>query len=81
MDVSRTSDAHCVTFAGIYTTTTSNVIFDRLHCYEVTLVNNCKTLLQKSETKIFKQKRLTEKLVRSKQEKKVTRFEMKSDNV
>ena len=59
----------------------SNVIFDRLHCYEVTLVNNCKTLLQKSETKIFKQKRLTEKLVRSKQEKKVTRFEMKSDNV
>ena len=47
----------------------SHIIF-KLHCYEVTLVKKCnKPSLQKSETKIFDQKRFHKKLVPSQQEK------------
>ena len=32
-------------------------MFGQLHCYEVTLIKKCnKSLLQKSETEVFKQK-------------------------
>ena len=41
------------------------IIFGRLHCYEVTLVKKCnKPLLQKSETKIFDQKRFIKNLLK-----------------
>ena len=47
----------------------SHIIF-KLHCYEVTLVKKCnKPSLQKSETKIFDQKRFHKKLVPSQREK------------
>ena len=60
----------------------SHIIIERLHCYEVTLVKKYKkTLLQKIETKIFDQKRFHKKLVPSQREKKLGRFEVKSDNV
>ena len=52
----------------------------RLHCYEVTFVKwYNKPLLQKSETKIFRQKRFLKKLVHSQLEKKLGNFEIKSD--
>ena len=39
------------------------IIFRRLHCYKVTLVKKCnKPLLQKSETKIFDEKRFINNL-------------------
>ena len=48
----------------------SHIISERLHCYEVTLVKRYnKSLLQKSETKTFDQKRFQKKLVPSQQEK------------
>ena len=48
----------------------SQIIFERLHCYEVTLVKKYnKTLFKKSETKIFDQKRFHKKLVPSQREK------------
>ena len=38
------------------------IIFGQLHCYEVTLVKKCnKPLLQKSETKVFDQKKIYKK--------------------
>ena len=40
-----------------------------------------KPLLLKSETKIFKQRRVHKKLVQSQQEKKLGRFKIKSGNV
>ena len=44
----------------------SNIIFERLHCYDVTLVKEYnKPLLQKSETKIFDQIRFHKKLIQS----------------
>ena len=56
-----------VSFLGISRTTT---LPHNLHCYEVTLVTKYnKTLLQKSETKIFDQKRFHKKLNPSQQEK------------
>ena len=40
-----------------------HIIFGRPHCYEVTLVKKCnKPLLQKSDTKIFDEKRFIENL-------------------
>ena len=40
------------------------IILGQLHCYEVTLVKKCyKPLLQKSETKVFDQKKIYKKLV------------------
>ena len=51
------------------------MIFERLNCYEVTLVKNYnKPLIQKSETKIFKQKRFHKTLVQSKRVKKTLVF-------
>ena len=48
----------------------SHIIFERLHCYEVTLVKKYhKALLRKSETKIFDQKSFHKKLVPSQREK------------
>ena len=48
----------------------SQIIFEQLHCHEVTLVKKYnKPLLQKSETKIFDQKRFLKKLVPSQREK------------
>ena len=42
-----------------------NIIFGRLHCYEVTLVKKCdKPLLQKSGTKIFDQNRFIKNLLK-----------------
>ena len=59
----------------------SHIMFERLHCYEVTLVNKYnKPLLQKSETRIFDQTRFHKKLA-PRQRKKLWRFEVKSDNV
>ena len=52
-----------------------------LRCYEDTVKKYKKPLLQKSETKIFKQKRFHEKLVQSQREKKLGLFEIKSENV
>ena len=50
--------------------------------YEVTLIKNYnKPLLQKSKTKVFKQKNNNKKLVQSQQAKKLGRFEIKLDNV
>ena len=41
------------------------IIFGRLHCYQVTLVKKCnKPLLQKSETKVFNQKRFIKNLLK-----------------
>ena len=41
------------------------IIFGRLHCYEVTLVKKCnKPLLQKSEIKVFDQKRFIKNLLK-----------------
>ena len=49
----------------------SQIIFGQLNCYEVTLVKKYnKPLLQKSETKFFKQKIFHKKLVQSQREKK-----------
>ena len=51
-------------------------------CYGVTLLKIYnKPLLQKSETKIFIQKRFHKKLVQSQREKKLEHFEIKSDIV
>ena len=47
----------------------SHIIFDRLHCYEVTLVKKYKPFLQKKETKIFDENRLTRKLIPSQRKK------------
>ena len=48
----------------------SHMIFERLHCCKVTLVKKYnKPLLQKSETKIFDQKRFHKRLVPSQLEK------------
>ena len=48
----------------------SHIIFERLHCYEVTLVKKYhKALSQKSKTKIFDQKSFRKKLVPSQREK------------
>ena len=59
----------------------SHIIFGRLQWYEVTLVKNYdKPLLQKSETKIFKQKSFHKKLFQSQRGKKLGHFENKSDN-
>ena len=50
--------------------------------YEVTLIKKYnKPLLQKSETEVFKQKKIHKKLVQSQQAKKLGRFEIKLDNV
>ena len=50
--------------------------------YQVTLIKKYnKPLLQKSETKVFKQKKFRKKLVQSQQVKKLGRFEIKLDNV
>ena len=58
----------------------SHIMSRRLHCYEVTFVKwYNKPLLQKSETKIFRQKRFLKKLVHSQLEKKLGNFEIKSD--
>ena len=40
-----------------------------------------KVLLQKSETKVFKQNQFHKKLVQNQREKKLGRLEIKSDNV
>ena len=41
------------------------IIFGRLHCYDITLVKKCnKPLLQKSETKVFDQKRFIKNLLK-----------------
>ena len=41
------------------------IIFGQLHCYEVTLVKTCNNpLLQKSETKVFDQKRFIKDLLK-----------------
>ena len=41
------------------------IVFGRLHCYEVTLVKKCnKPLLQKSETKVFDQKKIIKNLLK-----------------
>ena len=41
------------------------IIFGRLHCYEVTLVKKCnKLLLRKSQTKVFDQTRFIKKLLK-----------------
>ena len=58
------------------------MIFGPLHCYEVTPVKKCnKAPLQKSETKIFKQRRFHKKHVQSQREEELGRFEIKLDNV
>ena len=60
----------------------SHIIFRWLHCYGVTLVKKYKKpLLQKSETKNFKQKGFHKKLVQSQPEKILERLKIKSDNV
>ena len=47
-----------------------HIISEWIHCYEVTLVKRYnKSLLQKSETKTFDQKRFHKKLVPSRREK------------
>ena len=53
-------------FLGIYRTATLHQITSGwLHCYEVTLVEKCnKALLQKSETKVFDQKRFVKYLLK-----------------
>ena len=57
-------------------------MFGRLHYYEVTLIKKYnKPLLQKSETKIFKQKKIHKKLVQSQRAEKPGRFEIKLDTV
>ena len=49
----------------------SHIIFEQLHSYEVTLVKKYnKPLLQKSEIKVFDQKRFHKKLVPSNEKKK-----------
>ena len=46
------------------------IILGQLHCYEVTLVKKCyKPLLQKTETKVFDQKKIYKKLAESQREK------------
>ena len=50
--------------------------------YEVTFIKKYnKPLLQKSQTEVFKQKKIHKKLVQSQQAKKLGRFEIKLDNV
>ena len=50
--------------------TLNSWLFGQLLCYEVTLVKKCnKPLLQKSETKVFDQKKIYKKLVESQREK------------
>ena len=49
--------------------------------YEVTLIKKYNKPLQKSETEVFKQKKIDEKLVQSQQAKKFGRFDIKLDNV
>ena len=49
---------------------------------EVTFIKKYnKPLLQKSQTEVFKQKKIHKKLVQSQQAKKLGRFEIKLDNV
>ena len=50
-------------------------MFGQLHYYEVTLIKKYnKPLLQKSETKVCKQKKFHKKLVQSQRAKKLGRF-------
>ena len=80
--VSCRKELQQVSFLCIFRTTTVPHIFGAARCYKVTLVKKYnKPLLQKSETKIFKQKRFHKKLVQSQREKKLRRFEIKSNNV
>ena len=54
-----------LSFLGIYRAATLPNNLWQLHCYEVTLVKKCnKTLLQKSETKVFDQKRFIKNLLK-----------------
>ena len=55
-----------VSFLSIFTEQLLyNIIFGRLHCYKVTFVKKCnKPLLEKSETKIFDQKRFIKNLLK-----------------
>ena len=56
--------------------------FGLIPYYEVTLTKKYnKPLLQKSETEVFKQKKIHKKLVQSQQAKKLGGFEIKLDNV
>ena len=60
----------------------SHIIFERLHCYDVTLVKEYnKPLLQKSETKIFDKIRFHEKHIQSQGGEKLGRFQIKAYNV
>ena len=60
----------------------SYIIFEQLYCYEVTLVKKYnKSLLQENETQIFDEKNFHKKLPQNQREKKLGRFEIKSDNV
>ena len=52
-----------VSFLGIYRTTTLHIIFEQLHCYEITPLKKCNNpVLQKSETNIFEKKRYMKNL-------------------
>ena len=60
----------------------SHIIFERLHCYDVTLVKEYnKPLLQKSETKIFHKIRFHKKLIQSRCGEKLGRFQIKAYNI
>ena len=60
----------------------SHIIFERLYSYEVTLVKKYnKPLLQKSETKIFDQKRFHKKLVPNQRGNNSGVLKVESDNV
>ena len=77
-----TKSCHKLVFCVFPERLLSNIIFRWLHCYGVTLVKKYKKpLLQKCETKNFKQKRFHKKLVQSQREKILERLEIKSDNV
>ena len=57
-------------------------IFGLILYFEVTLTKKYnEPLLQKSETEVFKQKKIHKKLVQSQQAKKLGGFEIKLDNV
>ena len=58
----------------------SHIIFDRLHCYEVTLLKKYKPSLQKKETD-FRRQKTDQKTCSKSMRKKLGRFEVKSDIV
>ena len=69
----------CTIFKNNYCPT---YFFWMIPYYEVTFIKKYnKPLLQKSETEVFKQKKIHKKLVQSQQAKKLGRFEIKLDNV